>query len=269
VTPGGRPRAGDLDPDTEFEAIYRISSGEDFGWETRRALELAILHTFAAPAIAEILDATGKFTRRGQDRYHDTIVMLREIGRDGLDSARGQRAIGALRRVHGHFAIDDDELRYVLATFVVIPVRWIARYGWRPLTRAEIRAAARYYSRLGALMGIRDVPGGYDDFAAVLDEYEARCHAPTPASQRLAAATIDVLAGQLRPLPRPVARWCVRAALDNRLRACLGLPGCSRLTVVSVHTALRARARVVRLPRLLAAARPLRAAGPAPDPQPR
>jgi hypothetical protein len=252
TNPTGQDRIAALNPETDFEAIYRIS-GEEFGWETRRALELAILHTFAAPEIAAVLDSTGKFTSRGKERYHDTIKLLRKAGCDGLDSPRGHQAIRAIRQIHGRFPINDDEMRYVLATFVVIPVRWIRRYGWRTLTPAEIDATARYYSRLGTLMGITDVPAGYQAFAAVLDEYERRHHAPTPAGQRLTAATIGVLASGLGRLPRPAGRWCIRAALTQPLRASLGLPASSPLATLTVHAVLRTRARVVRLRRTLAA----------------
>jgi hypothetical protein len=250
MSPAGLDQIAALDPETDYEAIYRIS-GEEFSWETRRALELAILHTFAAPEIAAVLDSTGKFTSHGKQRYHDTIKLLRKAGCDGLDSPRGHQAIKAIRAIHGRFTINDDEMRYVLATFVVIPVRWITRYGWRPLTPAEIDATARYYTRLGTLMGITDVPAGYQAFAAVLDDYEHRHHAPTPAGQRLSTATISVLASGLGRLPRPAGQWCIRAALSQPLRASLGLPASSPLARLTVHAVLRTRARVVRLRRAL------------------
>ena len=252
MSPTALDRIAALDPETDFEAIYRIS-GEEFGWETRRALELAILHTFAAPEIAAVLDSTGKFTSHGKQRYHDTIKLLRKAGCDGLDSPRGHQAIKAMRQIHGRFSINDDEMRYVLATFVVIPVRWITRYGWRPITPAEIQATARYYTRLGTLMGITAVPDSYQAFAAVLDDYERRHHASTPAGQRLTTATIGVLASQLGRLPHRAGRWCIRAALSQPLRASLGLPASSPLATLTVHAVLRTRARVVRLRRALTA----------------
>ncbi len=261
MSPAGLDRIAALDPETDFEAIYQIS-GEEFSWETRRALELAILHTFGAPEIAAVLDSTGKFTSRGKERYHDTIKLLRKAGCDGLDSPRGHQAIRAMRQIHGRFSINDDEMRYVLATFVVIPVRWITRYGWRPLTPAEIHATARYYSRLGTLTGITAVPASYDAFAAVLDDYERRYHALTPAGQRLTAATISMLAGHLGKLPRPAGRWCIRAALSQPLRASLGLPASSPLATLTVHAVLRTRARVVRLRHALAAWRQAPTPGP-------
>jgi len=41
---------------------------------------------------------------------------------------------------------------YVLAAFVVVPVRWLRDYGWRHLTEVELRASVAYYQRLGTLM---------------------------------------------------------------------------------------------------------------------
>ena len=33
--------------------------------------------------------------------------------------------------MHRSYDISDDDLRYVLATFVVTPIRWLDAYGWR------------------------------------------------------------------------------------------------------------------------------------------
>jgi hypothetical protein len=155
--------------DSDYLTTFRHAYTETFGWETHRACELAIFHTFAVPGISSILDQTGEFARRGQKRYDDTVALLREIGRDGPASRRGRAAIRRMNWIHRPYAISNDDLIYVLATFIVIPVRWIGRYGWRGLTADEIRAAVRYYRTVGRLMGIRQMPTTYPEFAGYLD----------------------------------------------------------------------------------------------------
>jgi hypothetical protein len=234
-------------PDRDYLHTFRHAFDETFGWEVHRALELAIFHTFAVPAISGVLDQTGEFAHRGQKRYDDTVALLREIGRDGPDSPRGRAAIRRMNWIHRPYRISNDDLIYVLATFIVIPVRWIERYGWRDLAPDEIRAAVRYYRAAGRLMGIRQMPETYPGFAGYLDAYERDHHSFSDANRRLAVSLIGVI-GSWAPRPaRPLARLCVTAALGPPLRRALGMPEPSGLVRAGVDAALRSRAALIRL----------------------
>jgi len=243
-------------PDRDYLRTFRHAFGETFGWETHRAHELAIFHTFAVPGISKILDQTGEFAGRGQKRYDDTVALLREISSDGPASPRGRAAIRRMNWIHRPYAISNDDLIYVLATFIVIPVRWVERYGWRDLTADEIRATVHYYRTVGRLMGIRQMPATYPEFAGYLDAYEADHHSFTEANRRLAVSLIEVI-GAWAPRPaRPLARRCVVAALGPPLRRALGLPEPSGLVRAGVHAALLSRAAFIRLIPPLRRARP-------------
>ena len=234
-------------PDRDYLDTFRYAFGETFGWEVHRALELAIFHTFAVPAISGILDQTGEFANRGQKRYDDTVALLREIGADGPGSPRGRAAIRRMNWIHRPYRIRNDDLIYVLATFIVIPVRWIERYGWRDLAPDEIRAAVRYYRTAGRLMGIRQMPETYAEFAGYLDAYERSHHSFSDANRRLAESLIKVIGSWAPPPARPLARHCVAAALGPSLRRALGLPEPAGLIRAGVHAALRSRAALIRL----------------------
>lgn len=234
-------------PDGDYLRTFRHAFDTAFGWEAHRGHELAIFHTFAVPGISKILDQTGEFAQRGQKRYDDTVALLREIGRDGPASPRGRAAIRRMNWIHRPYGISNDDLLYVLATFIVIPVRWIERYGWRRLAADEIRAAVRYWRTVGRLMGIRQIPETYQEFAGYLDAYERDHHSFIAANRRLAVSLIAVI-GAWAPRPlRPLARGCVTAALGSPLRRALGLPEPSGPVRVGVHAALRSRAALIRL----------------------
>lgn len=234
-------------PDCDYLDTFRNAFSEAFGWEANRGYELAIFHTFAVPTISEILDRTGEFTHRGQKRYDDTVALLREIGRDGPASPRGRAAIRHMNWIHRPYRISNDDLIYVLATFIVIPVRWIERYGWRDLAPDEVRAAVLYYRTVGRLMGIRQIPETYPEFASYLDAYERDHHSFTEANRRLAVSLIEVI-GSWAPSPtRPLARRCIAAALSPPLHRALGLPESGGLTRMIVHAVLRSRAAIIRL----------------------
>lgn len=235
-----------LDPERDYERIYRLSTQYEFPWDVTRALELALFRTYAVPSIGALLDHTGEFADHGQKRYDDTTLILFEAGVEGFDSPRGRAAIRRMNRIHGAYDIDPDDYRYVLSTFVVIPVRWIAAYGWRPYSEHEIRATVNTYRHLGRLMGIKEIPETYDAFEALLDDYERTHYRPNPASHRVAQATIAIFANWFPPPLRPLARRGVLALLDEPLRTALDLPRPSRAMRTAADTALRLRAAVVR-----------------------
>lgn len=236
-----------LDPDRDYVTIFRLTFDVAFGWDVRRALELAIFHTFGSPSISEILDRSGEFSHRGQKRYDDTVALLREIARDGPASPRGRAAIRRMNWIHRAYDIGNDDLVYVLATFVVVPVRWIRRYGWRSLTKTEIRAAVNYYRVAGRLMGIRRIPPTYAAFASYLDAYEREHHSFSEANRRLAGSLIEVFEAWFPRPVRPLTRRCIAAALGQPLRRALGLPEPSGLIRAGVHVALLSRAALMQL----------------------
>ena len=117
--------------------IVRLDTCYEFPWDTTRALELALFRTFAVPSVAALLDSTGEFASSAQKRYDDTDLILSTIGEMGYDSAEGRRAIRRMNQIHGRFEISNDDFLYVLSSFVFEPIRWNARFGWRPLIETE------------------------------------------------------------------------------------------------------------------------------------
>jgi uncharacterized protein (DUF2236 family) len=241
-------RIQELDPELDYQEIYRISTEYEFPWDVTRALELALFRTYAVPSIGALLDRTREFSERGQKRYDDTVVLLYEMTRDGgMDSSRGRAAIRRMNKIHGRYPISNDDFLYVLSTFVVVPVRWISRYGWRPYSRHEVRATVNNFRHMGRLMGLKDIPTTYEEFSAFLDDYERRHYADNEPSRRVAKATVAIFQGWFPRFARPLARRGVIALTDPPLRQALGLRRAPRTMEVAADRALRARALFVRL----------------------
>jgi uncharacterized protein (DUF2236 family) len=238
----------ELDPERDYQEIYRISTEYEFPWDVNRALELALFRTYAVPSVGGLLDRTREFADRGQKRYDDTVVLLYEMTRDGgMDSPRGRAAVRRMNRIHGRYPISNDDFLYVLSTFVVVPVRWMSRYGWRPYSRHEVRATVNNFRHMGRLMGLKDIPETYEEFSTFLDEYERKHYAYNEPSRRVAEATIAVFQGWFPGFLRPLARRGVLALTDPPLRQALGLRRSPRALEVAADRALRARALAVRL----------------------
>ncbi len=213
----GSARSLELDPETDFEEISRIVSYYEFPWDVQQSLSFALFRTYAVPSIGRLLFDTGEFTTDTQKRHDDTALVLESVLDEGMESAKGRSAVRRMNQMHGSYDISNDDMRYVLATFVVIPQRWIRDYGWRRGTEAEKIAAVRYYQRMGRLMGIKDMPADFAGFEELLDTYEAEHFAYDEKSRAVADATLELLVSFY---PRVFAKGTnlfSRALMDDHL----------------------------------------------------
>ncbi|MFE4856273.1 oxygenase MpaB family protein [Streptomyces sp. NPDC056670] len=236
-----------LDPERDFLAIHRMTASLEFPWDYTRALELALYRTYAVPSIGRLLAETAELTERPQKRYDDTTLLLDAVVEHGFDSAEGRAAVRRINQMHRSYDISDDDMRYVLCTFVVVPKRWLDSYGWRRLSNHELRAAARYYQTLGQHMGIKEIPDSYEEFERCLVAYEAAHFGFDEGGRRVSDATLDLMASWYpRPLA-PLLRAASLALLDDPLLRAFRYERPAPAARALVHGALRLRARAVRL----------------------
>ena len=208
-----------LDPLADHEQVYRITVRHEFPWDMSQALSFALFRTYAVPSIGVLLHDTGEFTGRTQKRYDDTVLLLDEIGEHGFASPRGRAALRRVNRMHAMYDISQADLRYVLATFVGVPIRWLDEHGWRPMTEREKVASATYYRRLGRHLGITDTPETWPEFLRLMDDYEAAHFAHDPRAAAVARATLELMA-TFPPNHRAPARVVIRfsrALMDDHL----------------------------------------------------
>jgi hypothetical protein len=160
--------------------------------------------------------------------------MLSEILEHGYDSERGRAALRRMNRLHGRFAISNAAFLYVLSTFIYEPVRWNARFGWRPMVAQEKLAGFYYWREIGRRMNIKDIPGDY----AAFERFNAR----------IATSTRDMFLGWF--LPKALHRFgapFLYAVLDDALLDAFGFPPPTPAHRRLVTGLLRLRGRLVRL----------------------
>lgn len=236
-----------LDPETDYLQIVRNLATYEFPWDLVQSLSFALFRTYAVPSIGGLLDRTGAFDRTPQKRYDDTTLLLEVPLLDGFDSPSGKAALRRINQMHHMYDISNDDMVYVLSTFVVVPRRWIDDFGWRRLTDDEVLAVVRYYQELGRHLGIRQIPSTYAAFERLMDDYEAAHFAFDPGSRRVALATLDLLASFYpRPL-RHVVLLVSRALMDPPLLHAFGLREPGRVARRLAVLGLRLRARFVAL----------------------
>ncbi|MFG2040116.1 oxygenase MpaB family protein [Dactylosporangium sp. NPDC048998] len=238
-----------LDPERDHLQIHRLTLCEEFPWDMRLAFNLAFNRSFALPRVARLLVETGEILRSPRKRADDTGIIMYEILLNGVDHPRGRLALRRLNEAHRRFELDNGDSVYVLAALVVIPMRWLQRYGWRPAAAHEREAAAVFYREVGRRIGVRDIPAGYAAFAEFFDAYEREHLHHTPEAERIERATRDLLRGRIPGPLRGAADALIGALYDEPLRAAYAVPRPPLWARAGLHLALRTRARLLRLAR--------------------
>lgn len=237
-----------LDPRVDYERIYFLLSACEFSWDMEKALEFALFRTYAVPSISGLLSWTGEFRDRTRKRYDDTELLMSEIIENGQDSDRGQAAITRINQMHGRFRLSNDDMLYVLSTFVVEPVRWLDRYGKRAMTQTEIEACVHVYRALGAKMQISNIPVDYAAFDTFNQAYEAENFRYAATNAEIGCLTRDLLLSMY--VPKWLVSFCrptVHALCDSPLRSAMGFDDPPRWLESILVTSLGLRALVLRI----------------------
>src|SRR5262245_11555229 len=188
-----------LDPERDHQRIMFLCAAYEFPFDMVRSLEFALFRTFAVPSIGALLDRTGEFKERAQKRYDDTDLIMSQIYEYGYDSERGRAALARMNALHGRFKIANDDFRYVLSTFILEPIRWIDRFGWRRMVEQERQGLYYFWREVGRRMNIQDIPPSLAEYEQFNVEYEQTRFRYSDASRRTAAATRDLFLSWLLP----------------------------------------------------------------------
>lgn len=223
------------------EALYRNLVADVMPADVLLAHHLAYVRTGASPRIARLLAHTGHVEHAPAKRATDTGLLVYELIHHGLDSVQGDQVIASLNRMHGRWSIRNDDFLWVLGTFVVPSTRFLDRFAWRRVSGEEREATAAWFHAMGERMGLHDVPVGYQDFEAFVDDYEDRELAPTPEARRLFNASLPMTETMVPPALRRWSRQLFAVLVDEPARSALALPVPNRGLAATVTTAMLAR----------------------------
>ena len=240
-------RIQQLDPVRDNCQICHLIAGYEFPWDVTRALEIALFRTFCVPSISKLLDKTGEFHHRTQKRYDDTGLLVAEIMKWGYDSQRGADAIRRINQIHGHFKISNQDFLYVLSTFLYEPVRWIAQFGWRPLSEKERLACVHFWRAVGERMHMQVIPPTYEAFDRYNLDYERQNFRYSQTNRRVGEATLNLFLGWFPGILHPVLKPCVHTMLDNTMLDTFGFAHPSPQLRRFVANALKLRGQLLRL----------------------
>jgi hypothetical protein len=240
-------RIEQLDPARDYQEITHLDWCYEFPWDTTRSLEFALYRTYCVPSISALLDQTGEFRQRPQQRYDDTSLLISEFITWGHDSERGRAALRQMNRIHHQYPISNDDYLYVLTTFVFEPIRWNARFGWRVMGEKERLAAFYHWREIGRRMNIQNIPETYEALEQFNIAYERDHFRYAETNARVGAATRDLFLSWFPAFLRPLVRPGIYAMLDEPLREAFGFPKPPGYVYPMAAGMLRLRARALRL----------------------
>lgn len=239
-----------LDPEKDYRLINYLLTCYEFPFDMARALEFALFRTFASSSGGAILDSTGEFVHRAQKRYDDTDIILNEMLEHGTDRPRGKTALRHMNNLHGRYNIPNEDFLYVLSTFVMEPLRWIDKYGWRRLTEKEKQAIFHYWVNMAHHMNIKNVPATLEELERYNIEFERTYFQYSEPTRRIAEGGRDMFLGWFPAFTRPAGKWVIYAMLDEPVLRASGFPDPPRWLRTAVQVSLKARGLAARyLPR--------------------
>lgn len=212
----------DVGPDAVVTAAMRMAMAGRRWADYRAGLMLGLMHAFAVPRHSAVLTSSAVYLRDPLARNEVTIQLLHTLIRSGFVSAAGREAVRRMNNAHRLAGLTNQDLRYAVAIFVVEPARWADGVLGRPWQPSVLSAVVAFFGRLAELMGVRDLPGSFDELAALVDSYEEANLRYSNDNVTLVHAALDEMAGH--GILRRIAPRVLAALLDDRVRLALGLP---------------------------------------------
>ncbi len=213
----GKLKYGHLDPVRDHEEIVKQMVVYTCSFDFVRAIEIALLKTFAIPSIAKILIDSGEFLGRTQKRYDDTDLLLSHFIEKGYSSPEGAQAIQRINRMHARHPITNEQMLYVLATFVVEPILWMQEFGARELSITEKQALFHFWIAVGKRMGIRELFADLETMQTYHESYERQHMLYSENNAKLYHGVLPVVAGMMPfPLSHMIGRL-LPAIMSERL----------------------------------------------------
>lgn len=236
-----------LDAEEDAQRIVAILVNHVFPMEFLFALELAQLRTFSIPSISGLLHATREYEDAGVKRLDDTRAIMAELHATPLGTPAHHEMIEHLNAIHGLYKIPNDDYLYVLSTFMLDPIFFIDRYGFRPMSAKEKDAMFFFYRRIGALMGIQELPTSRQAMVVWRRAYEARNQHYAPSNEAVAKGLLKAAGDLLPPAMRPWLTPVTTALLDDeKVRTALGLAPAAWSLRVTMHAFLWGQAHALK-----------------------
>lgn len=241
-------RIEQLDPERDHCEVMRLIVGHEFPFDFNRTLaEMTFVKSAASAKIVGMWHANGYLAAHTQKRYDDTLIALTELVLHGYDSERGRQMFEHMAHIHAHYKIRNKDYLFVLTCLMLEPMRWNARFGWRPMCDVEKQSQFHFWREVGRRMHIEEIPDSLAACDAWNVTYAQQEFRRTQASVALTAPMFRLLESWI---PWPLSRLVkpsMSALLEPELLPIFDLEPPPRWFTTLVRIGLRTRARALRL----------------------
>jgi hypothetical protein len=148
-----------LDPERDGQRIVFLTVYHEFPFEWLRATKIGLFKAFCSPEFSGTLARTGAVLQRTENRNDNTVVLFIGLMEYGYDSPEGRAALRFINRQHQPYPISEEAYRYTYAAIVMEPIRFVERFGWRPLDEHEQLAQFSFWREIARFMNVRHYVG--------------------------------------------------------------------------------------------------------------
>ncbi|KAI3322672.1 hypothetical protein HD806DRAFT_544693 [Xylariaceae sp. AK1471] len=229
----------------EAHAIQTWLAEQQFPSTFSASLFFALFKTYSIPSISRLLAATRQFGRPGDieatsKRAADTSVLLTNMIMRPPGSPQAKLAVARTNYLHNIYRrvgqISNDDMLYTLSLFTLEPMRWTAKYEWRPLSDMERCAMATCFKVWGEDLQItyEALPShskGWSDGLHWLSEldawsqqYEERHAEASDTNVAVVNATRDLVLCQIPRSLHRVVWGIVAILLGSRVQKAMRIP---------------------------------------------
>ncbi|KAI9322371.1 hypothetical protein BX666DRAFT_1894221 [Dichotomocladium elegans] len=248
------------------EEVFDVTFRNEFPFLGRLSLELALFKTYSVPSISKILAATGEFKKNTNKRFEDTSLILMEMtdvyphikdhirqcpAMNPVDIEKTQRerahhVLLRLNEIHAKYPILNGDYLYTLSLFIIEPIRWINKYGYRKLEPLEENAIFRIWYDIGKKMHIEDIPETLEDMKEFHKRYALDHVRYSPDNWKVGEPTVQQLSSLYPKFTHAFIYKLVPAILNPADVAGFGLDPPSERMANNVDRAFRLTQWVVR-----------------------
>lgn len=190
----------------------------------RAGTYLALVRMMGVAHLVTRLYGHARLVSETEARLARTRQTVRDLVCEGFDAPAGRAAVERLRTVHRPVVASAEDYRYVLGTFFLEPLRWNEAHARVRLDAAEHRLLLDFWLRVGAEMGLTELPTTLAAWRSSQRDYEARHLAPSREGRALAALCLrDVVKLTVPPMMRVPFRQLMVATMEPAVRDALGI----------------------------------------------
>jgi hypothetical protein len=196
------------------------------------ATQWALIKTYAIASGTKPLVGTRQLStpERVGRRTEDTAVLLFEMLAGDMDSDRWMTAMAKVNWLHSKYQkhIKNDDMLHTLSLFIMEPITWIDRYGWRPLSELERVARFVFWKEIGRRMGIQDIPQSIEDLQEWVEEYEKHAMVYAESNKMCADTTMDLFLRNVPSWAHGAMKNMARSFMEDKVLQAVGWPRAPR-----------------------------------------